>query len=168
MESEALGVLAKSHGPEAIAVAVVALADETDVAAEADFLFHGAEIGAEVVVADDAEAFVFEVGAEAEGEFFFDRGGEGDGFDFPAEAMLGALGELDAHAGGVDAGAFELGKFEQRIEFALDFVEGFILEFEAEAIVGDVADLFADIEDAEIVLTRDINAEVEAWLMVVS
>src|SRR5262249_8523996 len=117
LEFLALGVLAEGQGPEAIAVAGVGGADGTGVAAEANFLFDAAQVGAEFVVADETKEFILHVGAQAEGEFLFCLRGEGDGFDFPTEAVFGAFGEVHADAGGVDAGALELGEFEERIEF---------------------------------------------------
>jgi len=166
LEFVALGVLAEGEGPEAVAVAIVAVTNEADVAAEADFFFDGAEIGPEFVVADEAEALVFHVGAEGEGELLFDWSCEGDGFDFPAEAMSGIFCEMHADTGGVDAGALKLREFEERVEFALDFGEGFVFEFDAEAVVGDIADALTDVDDAEVVLSSDVEAKVEGWLMV--
>src|SRR5258708_4535183 len=110
------GVLAQCHGPGAVAVAVFALADESDVAAGGDLFFQASQVGTEVVIPDQAEFAVFEVGAQSECEFFFDGGGERDGFDFPAETFPGAFGELHTHAGGIDAGAFDLAQTEQPVE----------------------------------------------------
>jgi hypothetical protein len=157
----ALGVLAEGERPEAVAVAVVAVADETDVAAQAHFFFDAAQVGAEFVVADETKELVFHVGAEGEGEVFFYGRGEGDGFDFPAETRFGALGELEAEAGGVDATAFDLREFEEGIEFTFDFGEGFVFEFEAEAVVGDGADFFAEVDDAEVVAAGNVDANEE-------
>jgi hypothetical protein len=142
-------------------MAVAALAEKTDVAGFGDFFFDAAKVVGELVVADDAEAAFFEVGAKAEGEFFFDGRGEGDGFDFPIETFGGAFGELRAEAGSVDAGAFELAQAEQAKEGGLDFGETTAAHFDAEPIPDDVTDFLADVEDAEIVFAGDVEAEVE-------
>lgn len=155
------GMLAKGFGPGAVAMAVVGIAEEADFAARRELFFEATEIGAEFVVGRDAEVAIFKFMAEGEGELFFDRGRESDRLDFPAEALAGAFGELEAEAGLVDASAFELGKSEQRIELGLDFGEGLVVEFEAETVVGDGADFFAEIDDAEVVVAGDVNANEE-------
>src|SRR5437667_7732623 len=93
-ESAALGecVLAKGFGPKAVAVAVVAIAVEADVAAAGDLLSDAAEVVDESGVARDAEALFFKGGPEAVGHLFLDGCGREDRLDFPAEALLGFLG----------------------------------------------------------------------------
>ena len=143
-------------------MAVVGFASETDVAAAGDFFLDAAEVGQEFGVVRDAEGSVFEGGAEAVGHFFFEGGGEGDGFDFPAVTLAGAFGELHAQACGIDAGAFELGEFEETVKSELDFGEGFVLKFDSATIPEDIADFFADVEDAQVILPGYIDAE-EEW-----
>ena len=153
--------MAKGFGPGAVAVAVFGVADEAEFAAGGDFFFDAAEVGVEGGVARDAEAAVFEITTECESEFFLEGGGEVDGLDFPAETFAGALSELDAHAGFVDASAFELGKAEERVEVGFDFGEGFVMELDAEAIVHDAADFFAEVDDAEVAAAGDVNTNEE-------
>jgi hypothetical protein len=155
------GVLAKGFGPGAVAVAVVGFADEGEFAAGREFFFEAAEVGAEFIVGGDAEEAVFEIVAEGEGELFFHGVSEIDGLDFPAEAFAGAFGELSAEAGAIDAGAFELRQSEEREELGFDLGKGLVEEFEAEAVVGDGADFFAEVDDAEVVVAGDVDAEVE-------
>ena len=154
-------MLTEGFGPGAIAVAVVGVADEGEFAARSQFLFYGAEVSSEFVVDGDAEVAVFDFVAKGESELFFHRLSEIDGLDFPAEAFLGALGELVAEAGFVDAGAFEVGQREQRIELGLDLGVGLLLELEAEAVADGAVDLFADIDDAEVVVPGDIKTQIE-------
>ena len=155
------GVLAEGFGPETIAVAVASLAEETDVAGLRDFFFDAAKVVSELIVTDDAEAAFFEIGAEAEGQLFFDGGGKGDGFDFPFEAFGGAFGELRAEAGGINAGAFELAQAEQAKEGGLDFRKAAAAHFDAETVPDDVADFLANIKDAEVMFAGDVKAEEE-------
>src|SRR5262245_36769128 len=155
------GVLAESLRPETVAMAVASFAEETDVAGLGDFFLDAAKVGDELVVANDAEAAFFEVRAQAEGEFFFDGRGKGDGLNFPFESFGGAFGELSAEAGGVDAGAFDLGQAKETKECGLDFGETAAAHFDAEPVPDDVADFFANVEDAEVVFARDVEAEVE-------
>src|SRR5436853_621959 len=111
-EAAASGVETEGQRPGAVAVAIVGFADEADVAAGGDFFFEAAQISAEFIVADDTQLDFFERGPQGKGKVFFYRLGKVDGFDFPAEAFAGAFGELGAHAGRIDAGAFELGQGE--------------------------------------------------------
>ena len=104
---------------------------------------------------------IFKFVAKGEGELFFDRGRKSDGLDFPAEAFAGAFGELDAEAGLIDTSAFELWEGEQRIELGFDLGEGLVEEFEAESVVGDGADFFAEIDDAEVVVAGDVDSNEE-------
>ena len=76
--------------------------------------------------------------AQGEGELFFHGGSEVDGFDFPTEPFAGALGELRAQTGLIDAGAFDLGKREQREKLGFDLGERLIEEFEAQAVISAV------------------------------
>ncbi len=161
VDAVAGGLLAKGFRPETIAVAVAAFAEEADVAGLGDFFLDAAEVVSELVVGDDAEAAFFEVGAQAERKFLFHRRGEGDGFDFPFEAFRGAFGELRAEAGGIDAGAFDLAQAKEAKEGGLDFRETAAAHFDAETVPNDVADFFADVEDAEVVFAGDVEAEVE-------
>lgn len=147
--------------PEAIAMTVAALAQEPDIAGLAHFFFDAAKVVNELIIANDAEAAFFEVGAEAEGEFFFHRRGEGDGFDFPFEAFGSAFGELSAEAGGIDAGAFDLAQGKEAKEGCLDFGESAATHFDAETVPNDVADFLADVEDAKVMFAGDVEAEVE-------
>src|SRR5947209_5805222 len=101
------GVLAEGFGPGAVAVGVICFAVEADVAAGGDLFSEAAQIGTEFVVAHNAEATVFEIGAETEGELFFQSGGEGERFDFPSELSFGFFAELDANSTGIKAGAME-------------------------------------------------------------
>jgi len=94
-------------------MAVIGFASETDISAAGDFFTETAQIRTKIVVANDAKLASFEVAPKAEGEFFFNRSGEGDGFDFPAELLSGAFGELHAQARGVYAGTLELGQAEE-------------------------------------------------------
>src|ERR1700747_659981 len=96
-------MLPERLGPETVAVAVLALADEADVAAECGFILYAAQVGAEFGVGIDAKRTVLEGGAEGEGELLFDRAGEGDGLDFVTELAAQLLGQLHAEAGGVHA-----------------------------------------------------------------
>src|SRR6185369_9274987 len=126
-----------------------------------DIFFQRTEVGAEIVIPDDTQTAIFEITSESEGEFFFYGRSEGDRLDLPAESFPGLLGQLHSHAGGVDARAFDLGEFEQAVEFEFDFGKGFVLKFDPAAVPHDIADLFADVDDAEIVFPRDINTDVE-------
>jgi hypothetical protein len=153
--------LAEGLCPGAVAMAVFDLADETVFATGGDFFFEGTEIGAEGGVVGDAEMAVFEFAAEGEGHFFFERGGEGDGFDFVTEVASGVLGEFDAHAAGVDASASNLREFEQTPKWGADFFEGFVVDFDAETIVGDGADFFANVDDGEIADAGYIETQIE-------
>jgi hypothetical protein len=154
-------MLAQGFGPGAVAVAILYVADETQLAGGGDFFFQCTEIGAERVVVGDTEATIFEIAAEGEGEFLFFRRGETDGFDFPAETFAGALGEMLAHAGVVDAGAFELRKREDGEELIFDFGEGLIVEFEADQIGHYRILLLANIDYAEIARPGDVDAKIE-------
>jgi len=97
----------EGQGPEAVGVAAgAAVGGEAEVAGAGGGFFDGAEVGADIFVGGNTESAFFEEAAQAEGEVFFDRRGEGDGFDAAgAEAFEGAFGELAAEAGGVEAGA---------------------------------------------------------------
>ena len=99
--------------------------------------------------------------AQGEGELLFDCGGEIDGLDFPAEFFASAFGELIAEAGLVDAGALDLREGEQGVELGFDLGERLIEEFEAEAVVGEGADFFTEIDDAEVVVASDVEADVK-------
>jgi hypothetical protein len=105
----------------------------------------------------EAKVAVFEIAAESESEFFFDGRGKSDGLDFPTEIGAGFFGELHAQAGGIDAGAFEGGQAQETIELGFDFGKGLIEEFEAEAVVDDGADFFAEVHDAEVVFAGDVD-----------
>ena len=52
-------------------------------------------------------------------------------------------------------------EFKEAKEFGFDFGEGTALEFEAGAVPDDVADFFADVDDAEVVFAADVDAEIE-------
>jgi hypothetical protein len=155
------GVLAQGFGPGAVAVAVFDLAQETEFAAGGKFFFQGAEVGAKVVVLRDAQAAILEIAAQCEGEFFLQRIGEIDGLDFPAEVFAGTFGEVGAESGLVNAGAFELRESEDGEEVGFDFGEWLVVEFEAQAVVHDAVDLFAEVDDAEVAVAGDVEAEVE-------
>ena len=99
--------------------------------------------------------------SEGESELFFHRGSEIDGLYFPAEAFAGAFGELMAEAGLVDAGAFDLRQSEPGVELGFDLGERLTEEFEAQAVVGDGADFFTKVDDAEVVMASDVDADVE-------
>ena len=85
------GVLAESFGPKAIAVGIVGVAIETDVAGAGDEFLHATQIGVEFGICINAEEAILEGAAEGEGHFFFETGVEGDGFDFGTETLFGAL-----------------------------------------------------------------------------
>jgi len=155
------GILAQGFGPGAIAMAVVGLASETDVSAGSDELFETAQVGAELVVADQAESAVFKIAPEAESEFFLERRSERYRFDFPAEAVPGFFGQLRAQAAGVDTGAVKLRQSQQWIEVGFDFGEGFVVQLDAEAVPDHVAYFLADVDDAEIAFPGDVHAEEE-------
>ena len=57
----------------AVAVAVVGLAGETDVAGDGDFFLDAAQVGAELLVVRDAKFALLEVAAESEGQALLDR-----------------------------------------------------------------------------------------------
>src|ERR1043166_5786851 len=106
------GALAEGFGPEAIAVAVAALAGETQRTAAGDFAFDAEQIRDEFIVGGDAHAAVLEGGAQSISHLLFGAGGECDGLDLPAEALAGAFGQLHAEAGRVDTGAAQSGQGE--------------------------------------------------------
>ena len=135
------GVLAEGLGPETVAMGIVGVAIETDVAGAGDELFDATEIGVEFGIGINAEEAIFEGAAEGEGHFFFETGVEGDGFDFGTEALFGALGQLDAHAAGVNAATLHLWERQDGKKFGFDFGEWFVAEFEADAVPDDVANL---------------------------
>src|SRR5204862_7567476 len=120
-----------------------------------------AQVAAERRVRINAEQAVFEAVTEFEGEFFFGRGGEGDGLDLPTELLLGFFGELHAEAGGVDAATLDFRQGENPVKFLFDFGKGFVLKFDAEAVPHHVTDFLADIDDAEVLLASNIDADVE-------
>src|SRR6266571_1085200 len=122
------GVMREGHGPGTIAVAVIGLSAEADVAAGSDFFAQAAQVSAQFVVADQADLSVFQCGAEAEGQVLLDCWREMHGLDFPAELLPGAFGELHSDSSAVNAGALELGKTQEAIELELDFGEGLILK----------------------------------------
>ncbi len=152
---------AEGEGPGAIAVAVFGFADEADDAGRGDFFFEAAEIGAEFVVANDAEFEVFEGGAEGKGEVLIHGWGEGDGLDLGAEAFAGAFGELGADASGVDAGALELWECQEAVEFEFELRKGAIQELDTEAVPEEVAELLGDVDDGEVSFAGDVDAHEE-------
>src|SRR5882672_3455456 len=155
------GILAQGFGPGAIAVAVVGLAREADVSAGSDELFETAQVGAKLVVPDQAQPTVFEITPEPESEFFLERRSERYRFDFPAEAILGFFGQLRAEAAGVNTGAVKLGKTQQWIQVGFDFGEGLVVQLDAEAVPDHVAYFLADVDDAQIAFPGDVHAEKE-------
>ena len=84
-----------------------------------------------------------------------------DGIDAARERPGGAFGELHADAGGIDATAVNIGEREEGPENIFDFVERPVLEFNAAAVPHDIADFFAEIDDAEVMFARDIHADIE-------
>jgi hypothetical protein len=154
-------VLTQGFRPGAITVRIIGFTGESNIAAAGDFFAETAQIGTEFVVANDAQPAIFEVASEAESEFFFDLRSEGNWFDFPAETLAGAFGKLHAEASGINAGTFELAQFEETIEFEFNFGEGFVLEFNSATIPQDVADFFADVDDAEVVFAGDVEAKIK-------
>ena len=155
------GMLAKGFGPETIAVGVVGVTDEADVAGAGNFLFDAAQIGVEFGVGVDAEDAVLKGAAQFEGHGFLDSGVEGDGFDLPAELLFGFFSELHAHAGRINAAAPKIGKLEDGIESVFDLGESFVEQLDAEAIPDDVADLFANVDDGEVMFATKVDADVE-------
>src|SRR5688572_13079342 len=98
--------MAQGFGPKAIAmgtsvpaIQTLGFTEKADLAGGGDEFFDAAQIEAEFRVGIDAERAVFEGGAQSEGHLFLDGRIEGDAFNFPAEAVFGALGELHAEAG---------------------------------------------------------------------
>src|SRR5437899_10535690 len=61
-------LLADAFGPKAVAMAVVALASEADVAAFGDLSTNAAKVVAQFVVAADAELLIFKGGAPVMGQ----------------------------------------------------------------------------------------------------
>jgi hypothetical protein len=155
------GVLAEGEGPGAIAMAIRRFAEEPDVAADGDLLAERTEIGTELVVADEPNGAILDVGAKTEREFLLGSQGKTEGFDLPAKLSFGFLSHLIADAGVIDAAAFDLREPKEAIEFEAHFGIGFVLELEPEPIVGDIAQFFADIDDEEIIFAADIDASEE-------
>ena len=151
----------EGFGPETITMAVAALAGVAGIAAEADFFADAAEVGAQFVVVDEADLAFLQLDFEADGEFLFYAGCKNDRLDFVAELFFGALGQLRAQAAGVDTRPLDLAQSEQAIKRVLDFGEGAVEEFDAEAVPDDVADLLADVEDAEIFFAGDVEAQIK-------
>jgi len=140
------------------------VAGETDIARGGDLFLDAAEVGAEVVVADDAEFSVFESVAKFVGHIFFDLGREGDGFDPGAVVLFSALSEVHADVRGINATAFHSGPVEEAVKLELDLGEFFIAQLDAETVPDDIADFLAEVQDTEIVFAGDINTEVELAL----
>src|SRR5262249_5520197 len=143
-------LLPQGFGPETVAVAVAALAGETDVAAEGDFFFDAAQVRAQPFVGRNPHPALFEVAAPATRPLFLERCGKGDRLDFATELAFGFVGYLHAEAAGVDAAAPQLGHAQQAVELETDLGESFVGEFDAHAVPDDVADFFAEIQDAEV------------------
>src|SRR6266487_723265 len=154
------GLLAESFGPETVAVAVFGFSVEANVAAARDFFLEGAQIGAQFFVADDTQFTIFEGAAKGESELFFQGSGEGNAFDLPAEALFGALVQLDANAAGVDGGALELRQRQETVKVLFDLTKRAIVEIDAQAIPGHVPDSLADVEHAKVFLSCHVHAQI--------
>jgi hypothetical protein len=96
-------------GPETVGMAVlVALAFKADIATGGDGFADGPEIGGQETVFGNADGFVLEGATELVGEFFFERGGEGEAFDLGVgEMFFGAFDELTAESVLVNAGSLD-------------------------------------------------------------
>src|SRR5581483_5821558 len=89
--------------PETVAVRILAVADEPDIAGGGGFLFDPAQVAPQVFVLGVAERAVLVRAAQREGEIFFYLSAETHRFHaIFAKALLRALGELHAEAGGID------------------------------------------------------------------
>ena len=157
------GFEGESGSPEAVGMAVlVALALETNVAAGGHGLANGTEIGGQKAVVGDAEAAGLEGAAELVGEFFFKDGVEGEAFDAVAiEFFPGALNELTAETGLVNAGPPDCRQCQQGIKHGFLGFEGLLLEANDFAGVEDVAQFFHDPDDGEVAVAADVNADEE-------
>ena len=117
------------------------------------------EVVAQTFVAADAKQAILKIATQLIGELFFQLGGEGDAFDFPAPVLVSAFGQLHADPGSVDASALEFGQAQEAVEFVFLFGKGFVGKFDAEAVPDDVADFFADVDDGEVVFAANVEAE---------
>ena len=71
---------------------------------------------------------------------------------------LRSYSELHAWSAVIDAGPLELRQAQDGIEVGFDFGEGFIMEFDFQAIVEDAVDFLGDVYDGELLRAGDINA----------
>ena len=155
------GVEGEGQGPKAVGVAVAgALAGETNVAGGGGFLADAAKVGADGFVAGDANGFILESGADGISQFVFDGGCKMNSFDaIFAEFPLGALGELTANAGLIDATASHAGIFEDGVKYGFLGVKGLAIQHVDGAGEIDVAELFQDPNNGEIVIAANIDSD---------
>src|SRR5437899_180990 len=72
------GLLPQRQRPKPVAMPLLTLSRQPNMPARCHLFLDAADVRAQLVVAHEAQAAVFEIRPQTEGQFFFYRGGKGD------------------------------------------------------------------------------------------
>jgi hypothetical protein len=134
---------------------------EPNIPARCGFFFDSAQIRRQCIVIGNAQFLVFESRAQRKGQFFFDWSGECDRFDLVPKPFDGSFRHLHSQACAIETPPFHLRQCEQAMQFKLLFGKGFVLQLNPHPIPNHVPNLFAHIENGQILFPSEIRAQIK-------